>query len=304
MRHSSRPTEHSAALLIFISLGLLFAVCLLDGVTRITASLSFFYLLPIYLAAWYGGTLAGISIALLSYVVMEFAAFAFNAKENLIELRNPNSLSTLLFFLFSAILMGRLRTAFRREHELSSHDGLTGVFNRREFFYLAEIERLRAIRYARAMTLVFLDLDDFKAVNDRFGHAAGDTLLITVAKTLKDCVRGTDLVARLGGDEFIVLLEETDASDARPIVTKLRESLADQLAQTSCPVTASMGVMTFAVPPASVDAMVHAAVLQACLVAGSSPGSFGLAVEPGHAVTADDVLHVGRAIVWLDPAGA
>ena len=259
MRESSRPTEHSAALLIFISLGLLFAVCLLDGVTRITASLSFLYLLPIYLAAWYGGIWAGVSIALLSYVVMELAGFANEPNSNFTLLRSPNSLSTLLFFLFSAVLMSKLQVAFRREHELSSHDGLTGVFNRREFFYLAEIERLRAIRYARAITLVFLDLDEFKSVNDRFGHAAGDALLTTVAKTLKDCVRGTDLVARLGGDEFIVLLEETDSTYARVIVTKLRESLADQLAQTSCPVTVSIGVMTFMTPPASVDAMVHAA---------------------------------------------
>jgi diguanylate cyclase (GGDEF)-like protein len=259
MRESSRPAEFAPVVLFFISLGLLSAVCLLDRLMGNPNSFSYFYLIPIYAAAWYVGATAGVTIAALSFALMVMLDAGFESSAVARILRDSGSISTLLFFVLSALVTTRLRIAFQREHDLSSHDSLTGVFNRREFFHLAEVERLRAIRYARAITLVFMDLDDFKAVNDRFGHAAGDALLLTVAKTLKECVRGTDLVARLGGDEFILLMEETDAEAARRIVLKLREGLAEQLAQTSCPVTASMGVITFVTPPASVDEMVQAA---------------------------------------------
>jgi diguanylate cyclase (GGDEF)-like protein len=259
MRESPSSVQFPKAVLFLFSLGLLFAVCLFDRLAGNINAFSFFYLIPIYAAAWYVGAAAGVGIAVLSYAAMSLVDAGFESGAVLRGLRDSSSISILLFFVLSALVTARLRIAFRREHDLSSQDSLTGVFNRREFFHLAEVERLRAIRYARAITLVFIDLDEFKMVNDRFGHSAGDALLLTVAKTLKVCVRGTDLVARLGGDEFILLLEETDAEAARRIVVKLREGLRDQLAQTSCPVTASMGAITFATPPASVDEMVHAA---------------------------------------------
>jgi diguanylate cyclase (GGDEF)-like protein len=259
MRESPTPAELSPAVLILIGLGLFSSVCLLDRVTGGGTFFGFLYLIPIYFAAWSGGLLAGEIMAVLSYfgmILWRLGSSGVTLRDGFADL---SSVFALAFFVGTAFVVSRLSGALRRERDLSSHDALTGVFNRREFFHLAEVERLRAIRYARAITLVYIDLDDFKAVNDRFGHAAGDTLLVTIAKTLKFCVRGTDLVARLGGDEFILLLEETDSEAARAIVIKLRDSLADQLAQTSCPVKASMGVITFVTPPASVDAMVHAA---------------------------------------------
>lgn len=260
MRESPSPAEYSPFVLILIGVGLFSSVCLLDGVTGGKTFFSFLYLIPIFFAAWFGGIIAGELTAILSYIALVITRGAAEGVQNSLSgLLHPNAIFAFAFLSTVAFGVARMSTEFRRERDLSSHDSLTGVFNRREFFHLAEVERLRAIRYARAITLVYMDLDDFKTVNDRFGHAAGDTLLVTVAKTLKLCVRGTDLVARLGGDEFILLLEETDSEAARGIVVKLRESLADQLAQTSCPVKASMGVITFVTPPASVDAMVHAA---------------------------------------------
>jgi diguanylate cyclase (GGDEF)-like protein len=259
MRESPRAAELSPVVLFLIGLGLLAAVCLVDLVTGGSPAFAFFYLAPVYFVAWNAGAFAGVILAGISFLAMTLYHTGLDPNAATRRLNSPDSVLALIFFVLTALLLAQLHAEYRREHDLSSHDWLTGVFNRREFFHLAEVERLRAIRYARAITIVFIDLDDFKAVNDRFGHAAGDALLTTVARTLRACVRGTDLVSRLGGDEFILMLEETDAEAARSIVTKLRESLADQLAQTSCPVTASMGVITFDAPPASVDAMVHAA---------------------------------------------
>ncbi len=282
MRESQRAAELSSVVLILIGLGLLSAVCLVDRASGGSSALAFFYLVPIYFVAWNVGAFSGVSLAIVSFTAMTVTHAGADRHAMVNALNSPNSVLAFIFFVVTALLLAQLRREFRREHDLSAHDSLTGVFNRREFFHLAEVERLRAIRYARAITLVFIDLDDFKTVNDRFGHAAGDALLLAVAKTLKVCVRATDLVSRLGGDEFILLLEETDAESARLIVTKVRESLADQLAQTSCPVTSSMGVITFVAPPASVDAMVHAAdeLMYAAKRAGGDRAIFRVSQYP------------------------
>ncbi|MDD5332723.1 MAG: GGDEF domain-containing protein [Rhodoferax sp.] len=113
------------------------------------------------------------------------------------------------------------------EH-LSSRDGLTGLFNRHTFVALTEQELARARRHASATTLLLLDLDYFKRINDSHGHPAGDAVLRHVAALLRDTVRGTDLVGRLGGEEFIVLLPDTSAEAARVLAEKLRQRVAAQ----------------------------------------------------------------------------
>jgi diguanylate cyclase (GGDEF)-like protein len=111
------------------------------------------------------------------------------------------------------------------EH-LTSRDGLTGLFNRYTFVQLTEQELARARRQGGATTLLLLDLDHFKRVNDTYGHPAGDAVLRHVAALLADTVRSTDLVGRLGGEEFIVLLPGTPGDAARFLAEKLRYRIA------------------------------------------------------------------------------
>jgi len=111
------------------------------------------------------------------------------------------------------------------EH-LTSRDGLTGLFNRYTFVQLTEQELARARRQGGATTLLLLDLDHFKRVNDTYGHPAGDAVLRHVAALLADTVRSTDLVGRLGGEEFIVLLPGTSGDAARFLAEKLRYRIA------------------------------------------------------------------------------
>jgi diguanylate cyclase (GGDEF)-like protein len=136
---------------------------------------------------------------------------------------------------------------------------LTGVLNKfalREFA-AAELERLR--RYPHPLSAAYLDLDNFKYVNDRFGHAVGDELLIAVAVTLRQVLRKTDVVARLGGDEFVVVMVETDARAARKAFLKAQAALLAAMRAREWPVTFSIGVVTFTEPPASVEAMLEQA---------------------------------------------
>jgi diguanylate cyclase (GGDEF)-like protein len=121
----------------------------------------------------------------------------------------------------------RIRTAELVEHnkrlqELSITDGLTGIYNHRHFVHLLEIEYDRAIRYRRNLSLLMLDVDEFKRVNDGCGHRCGDSVLQHFANILKGSVRRTDIIARYGGDEFGILLPETKKSMALIVSEKIR----------------------------------------------------------------------------------
>jgi diguanylate cyclase (GGDEF)-like protein/PAS domain S-box-containing protein len=110
----------------------------------------------------------------------------------------------------------------------ATHDALTGLFNRVAFMNAIDRAMARQARSTKPLGLMFLDLDRFKQVNDTLGHAAGDTLLIEVARRIERCVRATDTIARLGGDEFVVLCEDLDSHDrldeiARRIVDVVEE---------------------------------------------------------------------------------
>src|SRR2546429_8434445 len=121
--------------------------------------------------------------------------------------------------------VARLRLAHARERELASQDAVTGGPNARACYEFAGAEIARARRYIHPFSVAYLDLDDFKLVNDRLGHLAGDAVLRSVARALSGVLRSSDLVARLGGDEFVVLLPEAGAAPARPAAQKLRRAV-------------------------------------------------------------------------------
>ena len=113
-----------------------------------------------------------------------------------------------------------------RLEELAHVDSLTGLLNRRRFFDLASREWLMSTRYGRNLTVLMIDLDYFKAVNDTYGHDAGDQAIRFVANICQESKRATDLVARLGGEEFAILLPETDIAGAKALAERIRARVA------------------------------------------------------------------------------
>ncbi len=111
---------------------------------------------------------------------------------------------------------------FREARQLADVDALTGVHNRRYFHETLERECARAHRYERGIALVILDIDDFKATNDRLGHLAGDAVLAAVAERLRGAVRQSDIACRVGGDEFAVILPEAGARDAEQLYRRIQ----------------------------------------------------------------------------------
>jgi len=136
-----------------------------------------------------------------------------------------------------------------RLEELSSRDGLTGLYNRREFEARLREETQRARRYAKPLSVMLLDIDHFKNVNDRYGHQAGDETLIAVADLIRLSARPMDAVCRYGGEELAVILPETDASGAGIVAERIRASVAESLTTTpqgdEIQVTVSIGFATF-----------------------------------------------------------
>ncbi|MGA2846425.1 MAG: diguanylate cyclase [Candidatus Acidiferrales bacterium] len=153
----------------------------------------------------------------------------------------------------------RLAVALDNEKSLSRSDHLTHLANRRAFEESLEMECKRSRRYNRPITLVYMDLDDFKKVNDGRGHQTGDQVLAAVAEALRSSLRATDTVARLGGDEFAILLPETDAQVAPVIMKKLNAVLQNLVQRTRWPVGFSFGVVSFPAPLDSPEAMLAVA---------------------------------------------
>ncbi len=118
----------------------------------------------------------------------------------------------------------RLEQALMRE---ATTDPLTGIRNRRQFFAEAEREMGRAVRYGRPLAVLMLDLDRFKRVNDRYGHHAGDAVLLGCVQACQQSLRDTDILGRLGGEEFAVVLLETDLDDALAAAERLRRAVAE-----------------------------------------------------------------------------
>lgn len=150
----------------------------------------------------------------------------------------------------------KLKKAMDKLEELSRTDSLTGILNRRAFTELAQIEIDRARRYNHPISVAYIDLDNFKTVNDEMGHNTGDELLCSLTKIVKNNIREIDLFARLGGDEFILLLTKTDSKPGYDVLQKLKQMLLAEMEKNGWPVTFSIGLVTFYKPPEDIEEMI------------------------------------------------
>ena len=131
---------------------------------------------------------------------------------------------------------------------LANKNHLTGLFNRRLMLKMLELEKNRSIRNKKPFTLIMADIDHFKKINDSYGHAVGDKILISVSKTLIKSIRKSDMVSRWGGDEFLILLPETDKSGGTDLANKLLEIFRKKVSKYSnnkINLTMSLGVFEY-----------------------------------------------------------
>lgn len=216
-----------------------------------------FYLFPIILSTWRAGIWSGIFISFAGsalWLVTDFLAIkAFS--NDLIPYFNATF--RLIGFLIITYIVSELRNALHRHKDLASTDPLTSILNKRAFYELSTIELHKAKRHGHIISVLCIDLDNFKEVNDTLGHNTGDVLLKVVAGIIMNNVRKIDLVGRLGGDEFAILLSGEGAESAYIVANKLRHILLAAMKNNDWPVTFSIGLATFLKPPPTVERMIE-----------------------------------------------
>ncbi|GJQ36457.1 MAG: GGDEF domain-containing protein [Anaerolineales bacterium] len=240
---TNRPIWFGLSFLLLVSVGIL------DYTTGTELSFSLFYLLPIAVASLGLGNNYGILMSLLSTVIWLYIEVISHPRGENLLLHLWNAVIRLGFFLLPALLLKSLE----RERLHARTDFLTGAYNHRYFHEVLEMEINRSARYNLTFTVVFLDTDNFKIINDTFGHVFGDGILATIADTMKNTLRKTDFVARVGGDEFSILLPETNESEAKVAISNLRNKLTSEMKARNCPITFSIGILTLHAPQLSAD---------------------------------------------------
>jgi diguanylate cyclase (GGDEF)-like protein len=230
-----------------------------DYATGFEISFSFFYLFPILIVTWYYNLKAGMILIVLSIAMWTITNAWAGEAYSWEPIRFWNAGIRAIFFTLVAVLSADLKAALDKLTRISRTDPLTFAYNSREFRRLADLEIERARRYQHPMTLAFLDLDNFKQVNDQFGHMIGDRLLQSVALTISLGLRTNDILCRIGGDEFVILLPEADRSAAEIVLHKIQRMVRDDLHDKEWRTTLSIGAVVYDSPPHKLDEILRQA---------------------------------------------
>jgi diguanylate cyclase (GGDEF)-like protein len=238
------------------------ALVLLGWLDYLTGDYSMivFYLIPVSLVAWFVTWPSGLLFCILALVtrfIADEASSSFSLSNT--TLHYWNLFVEFLFLLIMSLLFSALRRNLDSEKTRASTDPLTRALNRRAFFEIAEYELNRSRRYEHPTTMAYIDLDNFKVINDRFGHAIGDKLLITVSETISSHIRSTDILSRFGGDEFVILLPETPGDAAATFLKKIHDQLSQAMTANNWEVSFSIGAVTYNRPPPSLDEIIKKA---------------------------------------------
>ena len=255
------------------------AITLLDYFTSPQITFSVFYLLPISYFSWFFRPMSvGFIMALFSaalWLVLSIVRHHSDA-----TMVYVNGLINLGLYLGAVFLLYEVKSLYLRERERSRSDFLTGLANRRAFHEALSLERERALRNRVPMTLAYIDIDNFKHINDAFDHETGDNLLTTVAAELRRNIRRLDLAARLGGDEFGILLPQATPESARTVLDKLSELLRAAMRRGGWDVTFSIGAVTFRNPRLAIDEMIKSADELMYSVKAAGKGRIAYSVQP------------------------
>jgi len=231
---------------IFFLMAGLFLVVVLGIVDKITGSeisFSIFYLIPIIFVTWFSKRWVGIFISGASAIAWLMADLMAGQIYSHWIIPYWNAIMRFSIFLINVYVLSRLKDTLELERMLSRIDSLTGITNGKYFIELLNSELIRSNNLS--FTMAYMDLDNFKTVNDRFGHSEGDIVLSTVASIIRNNIRTTDSVGRLGGDEFAILFPEMGAEESQGVIPKIHKSLLDAILENKWGITISMGVGTF-----------------------------------------------------------
>jgi diguanylate cyclase (GGDEF)-like protein len=226
---------------------------LLDIMTGPYLSMRLFYLVPVVIVAWSVGRFGGWMFAAVSAVIDTAVRLVQEPHHVLITL--GQGLLGAMVLVAVATFVTETAVLLRLERDNARRDFLTGLLNRRAFNESADVELTRVRRDRAPLSLILMDIDEFKQINDRMGHEAGDGELCALAAAVTSAVRSGDVVARLGGDEFVVLCPFATEHDALDIVDRIRAGFSELGAGSSV----SFGVASSTSDSGEIDALLRAA---------------------------------------------
>lgn len=226
-----------------------------DAISGPEYSLVPFYLIPVILAAWFVGRRVSYLLSCASALAWLVADMAGKHMYQLTFALLWNDFMELLLFLLTGMIISALKGALDRENGMARTDHLTNLPNRRHYYELVTAEMRRNHRYEEPFTVAYIDIDNFKTVNDTMGHAEGDKLLRLVGTIIVAAVRNTDTVARIGGDEFALLFPETAGESALTVAAKVRQQLKKDV-ESLWLVTFSMGLVIYLKSPSTIDEVI------------------------------------------------
>lgn len=238
---------------------LILLIGILDHFTGAEIAFSIFYLVPVATTAWIDGKAAGFFVSFVCSAAWLTADLTAGHEYTQSWIPVWNMFVRMGFFVIIAFILARLKADLDREKEMARVDGLTQIWNARYFLELLQREIERCGRSGRPLTLAFIDLDNFKQVNDTLGHSGGDQLLRAVGARIRQELRSTDISGRMGGDEFAIAIPEADFNQASVVLRRVKDSLDQMIRTLNSPVSVSLGAITFPTPNAPAEAILKAA---------------------------------------------
>ena len=231
------------------ALVLVAVIAVVDHATGISIRIYPLYFAPIALAAWFGRPSYGLwlpAICTATWLLANLSGFQPDWQPWIWVI---NTLTQGFAFAIVGWLIRTLRGRLRLEQSLSLTDMLTGLANKRAFIESGNRMLANAVRQEQPVAVAFIDLDNFKNVNDSRGHAEGDLVLQAVSASLRGALRAGDLLARLGGDEFVMVLANADGKHVAQLLGRIRDRTNQCMQQHAWPVTLSIGAVVYQVAP-------------------------------------------------------
>jgi len=256
---SIKEAVENKPLILAVGIGGVIFTGVIDHITGYDVRLFPLYFLPIAFIAWRLPRPYALALSVMSSLSWALSNF-LAGKVYLSPITWPiNVVSQMVAFGTIGILVSDLRRRLLAEKVLSRQDQLTALLNSRAFYESGDLLLAFAHRSNRPVTFAYMDLDNFKEINDECGHLEGDRALRAVAEVLKSHFRASDLIARFGGDEFVMLLFDTDLDEAHTSLHRVRDLLAATMKRNGWPITLSMGAVSYRRMPQTLKEAIHEA---------------------------------------------
>jgi diguanylate cyclase (GGDEF)-like protein len=225
----------------------------LDVITGFELASSFFYLLPVTVAVVMCGRRLALLVSFLCASVWLGADIYSGAHYSKLLIPYWNAMTILGYYVVHTFLFSFMLTLLKEQRQLAVKDHMTGVLNGRMFEEILSLEISNAERTGKSVALCYLDIDNFKNINDKFGHSEGDKVLKAFCKIAADNIRSSDILARVGGDEFAILFREAGLAEGKEIMERIGASLSQLSDAMKCTPQLSVGIANFITPPSSAN---------------------------------------------------